>query len=98
MTDWNAKGRMFGKLKFRESEVDFLNKFGSHSTFNADNSYYISFAKNSLRIYRLHDDWYLIANHTPDGFSFPRPENFKYYICDEWEEVIGYLTTSDQFK
>jgi hypothetical protein len=40
------------------------------------------------KIIKLDDDWYLIHKWTSDNDS-------KFYICDEWEEVLGYLVSND---
>jgi len=108
MTDWNAKGRMYGTRKFTEVEIGFFSKFSERNKpfySKLDNDaitpyFLVSSRLTKLRliIYRLYDDWYLIENYVPSSDGVVNPRNFKYYICDEWEEVIGYLTTSDQFK
>jgi hypothetical protein len=41
-----------------------------------------------IEIIKLDDEWYLISK----GSKF---EGTKFYICDGWEEVIGYLSGSE---
>ena len=43
-----------------------------------------------IDITKLDDDWYLISEYvSPLGL---RNHYIKYYICDEWGEVLGYLS------
>jgi len=45
-----------------------------------------------IGITKLDDDWYLIYEYVaPLGL---RNYYSKYYICDEWEEVLGYLSSN----
>jgi hypothetical protein len=46
------------------------------------------FYLGQIEIIKLDDEWYLISK----GSKF---EGTKFYICDGWEEVIGYLSGSE---
>lgn len=44
-----------------------------------------------IEITKLDDDWYLISEYVaPLGL---RNHYSKYYICDEWGELLGYLSS-----
>jgi hypothetical protein len=53
------------------------------------------------RIIKLDDEWYLISSYDDSkgidageyDEDYLEEEFTDYYICDEWEEVIGYLTS-----
>jgi hypothetical protein len=51
--------------------------------------------RKDVVIAKLDDNWYLISDSEP-VISYPYEDNegphVKYYICDEWEEVLGYLS------
>jgi len=39
-----------------------------------------------IQLNKLEDDWYLI-------YKFYNLDSEEYYICDEWDEVLGYLSS-----
>jgi hypothetical protein len=83
-----------------KKKLIFFNKIGKDyrldfypENWDISDSYCVQFISDpegdeviDLIIIKLKDDWYLIYDQTYyDGT--------KYYICDEWDEVIGYLET-----
>jgi hypothetical protein len=54
-----------------------------------------------VSIYKLQDNWYLIIESGPDvwdeDFANDPTEDptYKYFICDEWDEVIGYIESNN---
>lgn len=92
LDDWMRKSQSYHTIDFTEREVDFFSKFTKENSpfysFKLFGSYF--FITNSsdfvelirIRIIKLDDDWYLISSSN----------NTKFYICDEWEEVIGFLS------
>jgi hypothetical protein len=67
--------KMNVKEQFRKKSFKSSKK--SFDIFNSD-GYYLA----TLEIIKLDDGWYLITDYTL---------SVKRYICDEWEEVVGYL-------
>jgi hypothetical protein len=56
-------------------------------TISIYNSTARDFCLGKIKITKLEDNWYLIDYYLYlDG-------NTKYYICDDWEEVLGYLSS-----
>lgn len=56
---------------------------------------------NRIKISKLDDNWYLIFYLSAKGLDldlyidpYTIPTKQEHYICDEWEEVIGYLLSS----
>jgi len=43
------------------------------------------------KIVKLDDDWYLIHYYAKSELI----DISRYFICDEWEEVVGYLVSND---
>jgi hypothetical protein len=96
LDDWMRKSQSYHTIDFTEREVDFFSKFTKENSpfysFKLFGSYF--FITNisdfveliRIRIIKLDDDWYLIGNYIHGSF------NTKLYICDEWEEVIGFLS------
>jgi hypothetical protein len=98
--DCNKKLVNFGKASFTKAEKEFFDKFYEeninggkiHSTEMFDKIFVIGiklrgYYSGQIEITKLNDDWYLIVDYGYDNGS-------EYYICDEWEEVLGYLSTS----
>jgi hypothetical protein len=97
--DWNRKLQTFQKAEFTKLEKEFFKRFrdvnivSSHPilpkhyfviTINDPRGFYLG----QIEIMKLDDEWYLISK----GSKF---EGTKFYICDGWEEVVGYLTGSE---
>lgn len=97
------------KLKFIEREVEFFDMFSEENKLlyhsNLDNfwmddynvPYFRITNSNGVKvtIVKLEDDWYLISDYIPiEGTNV----EYEFYICDEWEEVLGYLSTNHNFK
>jgi hypothetical protein len=49
-----------------------------------------SLSTSIITIIKLDDEWYLISEINNTEFNLV----YEFYICDEWEEVLGYLITS----
>jgi hypothetical protein len=78
-----------------------LGKLGESHTFiinNIASSYY----ESRLELTKLNDEWYLIRwdsgvadgvdiTNLIDGFNWTDDDVHEFYICDEWEEVLGYI-------
>jgi hypothetical protein len=99
---WNRKFFMYGRLPYTAEEVQFLNKFFYlyHVKFTIPSDFEIDNVDNddrhpyfSIKIIKLDDEWYLIHHYisTRSYITYEASCN-KYYICDEWEEVLGYLS------
>jgi hypothetical protein len=43
--------------------------------------------------YQKEDEWYLIKEN--NGWEDYTPSSQKFYICDGWDEVLGYLGNSN---
>jgi len=62
-----------------------------------DDSHTISIENESIwiQIIKLDDDWYLIVQISKDVYGDEdldvEDPSSEYFICDEWEEVVGYL-------
>jgi hypothetical protein len=89
---------MYKHESFSKKEIDFFNKLAKdnshlHYTFEIDD-YFLSIVNDLIQkvnIYKLEDEWYLI-------YRLKFGEDNQYYICDEWEEVIGYLSNNGFIK
>jgi hypothetical protein len=107
--DWEKKYNMYGEVIFSKKEVEFFSRFSKgnkdHLVFMNHEKSSISLKLKSTEDYRiqrhsfnigttiikLDDDWYLIHYYAKsESIDISR-----YYICDEWEEVIGYLVSND---
>jgi len=102
--DFIKKSKFYNSIPFTKSEEDFLiefnKKWNSYSDLESiytKTEVYFNFDEYlgnvKLEIHKLDDDWYLIT--TQHYYESDIIDN--YYICDEWEEVIGYLS-SNRFK
>jgi hypothetical protein len=45
-----------------------------------------------IHLVKLDDEWYLIYD-TIKGRLQTNRMNVEYYLCDQWEEVLGYLSS-----
>ena len=96
LDEFNKKAEIHGHEPFTQKEIDFLNgieeiyqlsfwpKVESCSVEFISKMYHII----HIQISKLKDDWYLIYEDRN-----LHHEHDRYYICDEWDEVIGYLET-----
>jgi len=85
-------------VQFTSDEKDFLKGLSMQHLKNLklyDDDYFFRiyiynssghFCLGKIKITKLEDNWYLIEYYTSGA-------NTKYYICDEWEEVLGYLSS-----
>jgi len=95
--EFNKKAKIHGPEPFTQKEIDFFN-----GIYKIEEIYQLSFwplgESNSVEFIREHtihiqisklkDDWYLIYEDRD-----LHHEHDRYYICDEWDEVIGYFET-----
>jgi len=93
--EWSNK-LMFGEEPFTEKEVKFFEKLSEENRIDIDYLdvcfiYIITDSRNYFHIHKLKDDWYLIRNYARDFYS----ELVAYFICDEWDEVLGYLESKN---
>jgi len=104
--DCIKKYKRYSKLKFSDGEVEFFNKFSELNTdysSTLDNDWKDIFdpnfkiyskgniiTRNIITIIKLDDNWYLISEINNTEFNLV----YEFYICDEWEEVLGYLSSS----
>ena len=86
---------------FTQKEIDFFNKIGKDyrldfypENWDISDSYCVQFISDpegdeviAIQIIKLKDDWYLIYDDTYSDYIS------RYFVCDEWDEVIGYLET-----
>jgi hypothetical protein len=93
---FNKKAKIHGHESFTQKEINFLN-----GIYKIEEIYQLSYLdydvrfisnKNGLvhiQITKLEDDWYLIY----EDRNLHKEHDDRYYICDEWDEVIGYFET-----
>jgi len=100
--EFNKKAKIHGPESFTQKEIDFFN-----GIYKIEEIYQLSFwpllsqsmpdsvefinemdGIIHIQISKLKDDWYLIYEDRN-----LHKEHDRYYICDEWDEVIGYLET-----
>jgi len=91
-TDWDEKLEKFDKVPFTKWEVNFFEKlkrkdYCKHWKFSMDIVSSGSIIIGIHKIIKLDDEWYLIRRYSTEYGQ----EDDDYYICDEFEEVIGYL-------
>jgi hypothetical protein len=95
---WTNKINDFDSLPFTEKEEDFFKKLFTQNSKGLSHcncrpelvsmTYKDNDRDIDIFISKLSDEWYCIFyNPHPIGFSGGR----KYYIADEWEEVLGFL-------
>ena len=97
--EWSNKLVMFGEEPFTQKEVKFFKKLREENNIDTDYLdmqdvcliYIITDSRNYFHIHKLKDDWYLIRNYTRDFHS----EFVTYFICDQWDEVLGYLESKN---
>jgi hypothetical protein len=97
--EWFPKIGMFGEEPFTQKEVKFFEKLREENRIDIDYLddqdvcfiYILTDSRNYFHIHKLKDDWYLIRNYVRDFHS----EFVTYYICDEWDEVLGYLESKN---
>jgi hypothetical protein len=99
--DWLYKYDIHGKEIFNKKEIQFFNNLVEENRLDIE-TYYIDEVKISIMMMiestngdedlvefefkKLTDEWYLVSkiyNQDPDYEQF--------FICDEWDEVLGYL-------
>ena len=91
--DWSKKQDIHGLEKFTEKEKEFfLQKFREYIQYIGKSLVqleipisYSDMVKVDIDIVKLKDDWYLIEETCDDGDG-------EFFICDEWDEVLGYLS------
>jgi hypothetical protein len=97
-----------GRELFTEKETKFFkqlieeNKGGSShiSLYNIQpKDVSLTIYSDNIELYKLKDDWYLIYVGNDDYYYEDEEdgdgEAEKFYICDEWDEVLGYLESID---
>jgi hypothetical protein len=103
--EWLMKYKRFGACPFTKGQIDFFRKLKEENSDIVDNvkvykSTFGNIEGSEIRIQlleesddddiieiqlnKLEDDWYLI-------YKFYNLDSEEYYICDEWDEVLGYL-------
>jgi hypothetical protein len=102
--EWQKKLDSFGTEPFNQKEIEFfkkLKKENEKSIYNMDVESDKTTHTVSMQIYptgegddlididitKLKDDWYLIYEPGIDKF-----------ICDEWDEVLGYLGSQTNLR
>jgi hypothetical protein len=97
--EWNRKCEIYGDEPFDKKEMDFFEELYKQQTFHRyrykGNSIIFMEIYTSedkwetidISISKLSDDWYAIC-FVIDIYA---PYYNKYYIADEWEEVLGFL-------
>jgi hypothetical protein len=97
--EWFKKLNMCSKEPFTQKEIDFFSKLVEENNFDIDSysvdkpstinlimDYYWNYEDIVVfEFIKLSDQWYLISDHSHD----------KFYICDEWDEVLGYLESKN---
>jgi len=48
-----------------------------------------------IQFNKLSDDWYLIYDYVHFSMKSEEEDVVNWYICDEWEEVLGYLSSKN---
>ena len=94
--EWIEKKYKYAKEIFSQKEKDFFKNLAEeniqHINVYGDNKseIVINWTKDrgEILIIKLTDCWYLISNIY--AFDF---EDDEYFICDDWEEVLGYLSS-----
>ena len=88
--DWYKKIHIHGRLNFTEKDDEFFKIFTRKNRKYFMINHHINeitilntINYNDKRIIKLDDEWYLISNG-----------DHSYYICDEFEEVLGYLSSN----
>jgi len=82
--EWNRKWKIHGLEKLTEIEKEFFRqKFRTYILSNSLVQLEIPNIRYS--IIKIKDDWYLIKKTCDDG-------DVEFFICDEWDEVLGYLS------
>jgi hypothetical protein len=105
--EWGNKYVTHGYSPFTEKEKEFFVQFSKSDSYylnldnihselrpslnitntNSDGEYTGRFEDYfNIEILKLEDEWYLIS-------KYKSLEGNKYYICDQWEEVLGYLSS-----
>jgi len=90
--EFDEKLESFGKVPFTKWEVNFFEKlkrkdYCKHWKFSMDLLSSGSIIIGIHKIIKLDDEWYLIRRYSTEyGQTCD-----DYYICDEFNEVIGYL-------
>jgi hypothetical protein len=93
--EWKKKSNMYSDEKFNRKEVDFFKKLKDSKVTDisllATGAIIMKFGMVWIHFYKKSDDWYLICVET-NRFQFQEvTDGDEYYICDEWDEVLGYL-------
>ena len=106
--EWLKKYKRVGACPFTKGEIDFFRKLKEMNSDIVDNvkvykSTFGNIEESEIRIQflnmeesddddiieiqlnKLEDDWYLI-------YKFYNHDFEEFFICDEWEEVLGYLS------
>jgi len=96
--EWKKKSVMYNDEEFNQKEVDFFKKLKEENPSKitdisrlAPGAIIMKFGMVWIHFYKKSDDWYLICVET-NRFKFQEvTDGDEYYICDEWDEVLGYL-------
>jgi predicted SnoaL-like aldol condensation-catalyzing enzyme len=96
--EWKKKSNMYNDEEFKQKEVDFFKKLKEENPSKitdisrlAPGAIIMEFGMVWIHFYKKSDDWYLICVET-NRFRFQEvTDGDEYYICDEWDEVLGYL-------
>jgi hypothetical protein len=101
--EFDRKINIFSKVQFTTQEKEFFRNFRGEigdkkydtRLLTSGNTFviiiYHSITHNlfsQIDITKLEDDWYLIYDNSAGYRNYVG----KWYICDEWEEVLGYLS------
>ena len=100
--EWNEKFKLYGREGFNQKEWDFFKKLEDNNsrliykmkTPGKWKNIYIEIYSNDkitdnlifIEISKIKDDWYLI---------YECYESELFFICDEWDEVLGYLLSKN---
>jgi len=96
--EWLNKYDIHGKEIFNKKEIQFFNRLVEENRLEIEyigeslvqlkipNIRYSNMTK--VDIIKIKDDWYLIEETCDD-------DDGEFYICDEWDEVLGYLSSID---
>jgi hypothetical protein len=99
--EWLNKYDIHGKEIFNKKEIQFFNRLVEENRLDIE-TYYINEVKISIMVIiestdgaedlvefeftKLKDEWYLVSKIYNQDHDYE-----EFFICDEWDEVLGYL-------
>jgi hypothetical protein len=92
----SRKISLYKEEKLTDGELNFIRKLKEENTGYLISVGLYNFTITNRNIFidikKLEDDWYIVYQtyHTSDISNR--------FICDEWDEVLGYLTTQTNLK